>query len=715
MHLKRRRFDFLGGLAFAAAAGLWSSGAGGQESALEEIIVTADFRESSVADVPASVSVLDREQLRATTLEHFEEAIRAVPNLNLSGEGSRARYFQLRGVGELEQYEGSPNPSIGFLVDDIDFSGLGSIATLFDVDRVEVLRGPQGTRYGSNALGGLIYMRSADPTDELAADFEATAGSDGTNALGAAVGGPLSDELGFRASLHQYKSDGFRDNVHLRRDDTYGRDELAARGKLDWSPSDRLAIDFAGLYVDVDNGYDAWAIDNGLQTYSDKPGRDAQRSVAGSIRVHAALATVDIVSISGAADTDAAFSFDADWGNPAYWAPFVYDYVTVNDRERRTYNQEVRVLSKPGAIAGGRGDWLAGVYALDVAESNDHLDLGVYEDPFCGSVCTLDTNNAVVSEYDATSWAVFGQVRLALGARAELTAGLRAEQRNADYADTFGNRFDPDDDMLGGELAFSWQLAERRSTYLRFAHGYKAGGFNVALAGVDFDDVDNDNLTPEEIEFDPESLTSVEAGYRAASADGRARADVGLFYARRDDQQIKIPIQLRLGDPSSFLFVTANSERGEHYGLEATFDWRATERVELSAAFGWLQTKIDRFSLFPELAGREQAHAPAYTYSLGAEYRAPSGWFGRVDLSGMDEFFFDYGHDQESKAYALANLRVGRAWGPWSASLWVRNLLDEEYFVRGFFFGNEPPDFASALYTRLGDPRHYGLTVRYDF
>ena len=188
-----------------------------------------------------------------------------------------------------------------------------------------------------------------------------------------------------------------------------------------------------------------------------------------------------------------------------------------------------------------------------------------------------------------------------------------------------------------------------------------------------------------------------------------------MFYARRDDQQIKIPIQLKLGDPSSFLLVTANSERGEHYGLEATLDWRASERIELSAAVGLLHTKIDRFSLFPELEGREQAHAPAYTYSLGAEYRAPSGWWGRVDVSGMDEFFFDYGHDQESKPYALTNLRVGREWGPWSVSLWARNLFDKEYFVRGFFFGNEPPDFADALYTRLGDPRHYGLTVSYDF
>jgi hypothetical protein len=137
------------------------------------------------------------------------------------------------------------------------------------------------------------------------------------------------------------------------------------------------------------------------------------------------------------------------------------------------------------------------------------------------------------------------------------------------------------------------------------------------------------------------------------------------------------------------------------------------DRLALDAALGWLRTNIDTFSRFPELEGREQAHAPAYTFALGAEYRVPSGWWARVDLSGMDEFFFDYGYDQKSSSYTLTNLSVGRDFGPWGVRLWSRNALDEEYFVRGFFFGNRPPDFAAELYTRLGDPRQYGVTVTY--
>src|SRR4029079_2384465 len=185
----------------------------------------------------------------------------------------------------------------------------------------------------------------------------------------------------------------------------------------------------------------------------------------------------------------------------------------------------------------------------------------------------------------------------------------------------------------------AWRLAQGRSTYLRLARGYKGGGFNVSLAGADFSTIDN--FSPDEIQFGPESLTSVEGGWRVASSDDRLHADVSVFYAHREHQQIKIPVQLTLGDPASFLLVTENAERGEHHGLEATLDWRAAERWTMYAAVGLLHTEIKEIARFPELEGRAQAHAPDYTFSLGGEYRAPSGWWGRADVSGMDGFFYD--------------------------------------------------------------------------
>src|SRR5262245_26111305 len=137
------------------------------EDVLEEVVVTATLRQQPLTQAPISVTVLDEARLRDAGLHHFEDVLASVPNLHWAGGTSRPRFFQIRGIGEREQYEGAPNPSVGFLIDDIDFSGIGMPATTFDVDRIEVLRGPQGMRYGANALAGLIVMRSQDPSNEL--------------------------------------------------------------------------------------------------------------------------------------------------------------------------------------------------------------------------------------------------------------------------------------------------------------------------------------------------------------------------------------------------------------------------------------------------------------------------------------------------------------------------------------------------------------------
>ena len=145
-------------------------------SQLSEIIVTATLRAVPESELPGSVSVLNSQTLRDAGQQNFEDVMGLVPNLNWAGDTSLPRYFQIRGVGELQQYQGAPNPSVGFLIDDIDFSGLGMAATLFDVDHIEVLRGPQGTLYGANALAGLIYVRSAEPADRFGGRVELDAG-----------------------------------------------------------------------------------------------------------------------------------------------------------------------------------------------------------------------------------------------------------------------------------------------------------------------------------------------------------------------------------------------------------------------------------------------------------------------------------------------------------------------------------------------------------
>ena len=654
---------------------------------LNEIVVTADFRGRSASEMPASITVLDADEIESMAVQHFEELINAIPNLNWSGDGHRARYFQIRGVGELEQYQGAPNPSVGFLIDDIDFSGIGTIATLFDMQQVEVLRGPQGTRYGANALAGLIYMRSAEPTAEFDGRAEITVGNDDALAAGFAVGGGLSadESVMYRLSAHHHRSNGFRDNVYLGRDDTNGREETTVRGRLRWLANRDWQVDFAAVFADVNNGYDAFALDNSYTMLSDKPGKDAQQSVGASLRVeYAGLTNATLTSITAFADSDIEFSYDADWGNEDSWAPFVYDYISVNDRKRATLSQEFRLVAD---------NWLFGVYALNLNEDLVTLNQGDYYDPFFDFADSLD--DLFGSDFEATNVATFGQYDYRVGDTNSVSLGLRLERRTSSYNDTAGLSANPAESMWGGELSFSHEFSDWLTGFVSLSKGYKAGGFNLGV-------VPDDRRV-----FGAEELRSLEAGIKAELLGSRLHLNASVFASRRNEQQVRTSLQLIPGDPASFVFLTDNVGEGESLGFEADLSWRPDEAWMLYANIGLLDATLD--------SGRGQAHAPDYSLALGGSYRHPSRVFARIDVAAKDEFFFDVSHDQKSEAYQLVNARVGYEADTWGVNLWARNVLDEDYAVRGFYFGNEPPDFPDTLYTRPGDPRQLGVTFAMDF
>ncbi len=677
-----------------------------EAQAIEEIIVTADFRERAASEIPASVTTLDADEIDQLAVQHFEELINVVPNLNWSGDGHRARYLQIRGVGELEQYQGAPNPSVGFLVDDIDFSGIGTIATTFDVQRIEVLRGPQGTRYGANALAGLVYVQSTSPSPEREGRVQLTAGGDDTLAGGIALGGPLAadESLLFRVSAHHHESNGFRDNSYLGRDDTNGRDETTLRGRLRWLPADTLSVDLAGLFANVDNGYDAFAIDNSFTMLSDKPGRDTQRSFGGSLRVEwSALPWATLTSITATADSDIRFDFDADWGNDDSWAPVTYDYVSLSERSRRSVSQEFRFASsEEGRIFGATTDWLAGLYVLKLEDDLVTTNRGEYFDPGFDFADSLD--DTFGSTYEATNVALFGQLDHDLGAATRLSVGLRVERRTTDYADTAELRAAPSETMTGGDITLTHDHSEDVTSFLSLSRGYKAGGFNLGIVPED------------RREFDAESIWNLEAGIKTSLFDAAVTLNVSAFYSRRDDQQVRTSFQLDPGDPASFVFFTDNAAQGRTLGLEAELRWAIGDTLDLYANAGLLDAEFEEFRTPQvDLSGRAQAHAPDYTFAAGASYRHPSGVFARIDVTARDAFYFDVSHDQTSRPYELANARVGYEADTWSIQLWARNLFDRYYAVRGFYFGNEPPDFPTELYTRAGDPRQLGVTFDMNF
>ncbi|NND47884.1 MAG: TonB-dependent receptor [Woeseiaceae bacterium] len=676
------------------------------EETLDEIVVTADFRGRTIRELAGSATVLNAEYIKAASVQHFEELVNVVPNLNWSGDGHRARYFQIRGVGELEQYQGAPNPSVGFLIDDIDFSGIGTVATLFDVASVDVLRGSQGSRYGANALGGLIYMRSTAPSVERDGRIELTAGDDDAVSLGIALGGALdSDEhYTFRVSAHKHSSNGFRDNSYLRRDDSNARDETALRARLRIDSGENLEINLAALFSDIDNGYDAFALDNTYTMLSDKPGRDAQRSSGASLRLDwSGLANATLTSITAIADSDIDFNFDADWGNAESWAPVTYDYESISERQRRTLSQELRIASgEAGKIFGDTTSWLLGIYVQKLDDELLTINRGVYYDPFYDFADSLD--DVFDSDYTATSSSLFGQFERELGAATRITLGLRAERRSTDYKDSALLQVGPSETMWGGELGLNHDFTADISGYISLSRGYKAGGFNLGFVPAGQRD------------FADEQLLTLEVGVKSQLMSDALTVNAAVFASRRDDQQVRTSLQLIPGDPASFVFFTDNAATGETLGLEADLRWIPSTSWELYANIGLLDASFDDYrSPVGDLGGRGQAHAPRYTLAAGAQYRHDGGFFARVDVSARDEFYFDVTHDQKSQAYSLLNGRIGYDADTWLLQLWARNLLDKDYAVRGFYFGNEPPDFPNTLYTRLGDPRQIGVTIEKRF
>ncbi len=700
------------GALLAAALATFATGARATEdradSVLEEIIVRAAWRPVRAVDLPASVTVLDQDAVRLAGQQSFADLTAMVPNLNWAGDSSRPRYFQLRGVGELEQYQGAPNASVGFLIDDMDFSGLGGAATLLDVDRIEVLRGPQATRYGANALAGLIYVRSAEPEPEAGARLGAGVGDYGTRSVDAVVTGPVPTlDSGFRLAAGHYYSDGYYHNAYLGRSDTNRFDESTLKGRWRYAPSADLTVDLALLYAQLDNGYDAFAIDNSRTTQSDHPGSDVQHSTGASLNARLAPpGRVALTTIASWVRSRVTYGYDGDWGNPRLWAPYTsrYDYTETTHRTRETRTLELRLASPESAS----WQWLVGAYGNELTEAYDDRSLGAYTDPVSG-LSTTDTT--VTSDYRARSGAVFADLSAKVASRLTVAAGLRAERRTARYDGSTSDavnavlipaHFAPVDRLWGGQASLSYALDADRVAYAALSRGYKAGGFNLSQG-----------LQDDQVVFRPEWDVNAELGFRGAFAAHRLQTSVTAFYVVRHDAQIKTSTQSDPKDPNTFVLYTGNAASGRNYGLEADASGRVGAGLELGASLGLLQTEFRDFTQSGSAVTgvtRELANAPHWQAAVNATWHGPAGSYLRIDATGMGSYYFDLPpNPTRSSAYGLLNARLGLERSRYSVDIHVRNALDKRYPVRGFYFGDEPPDFPNKLYLQLGEPRTFGV------
>ncbi|EDY84353.1 TonB-dependent receptor domain protein [Verrucomicrobiia bacterium DG1235] len=664
---------------------------------LPELFVTGSLWQSELLDTTASVTVLDDQRFTGNGSQHFENLIGAIPNLTWTGGTSRPRYIQIRGIGENSQFEGeTPDSSVRFVIDDLDFTGVGTIGSLFDMEQVEVLRGPQAGAFGLNAAGGVIKLVSAAPTAYRSGLVETSIGEDNLFSAGVAFGGALAgEELSYRISIHQLSQDGWRDNKTLGRSDTNERDELTTRLKLRWLASDAWSWDGTVFYADANNGYDEWSLDNtGFEVYSDEPGRDEQESFAGSLRgTWQQSDDATFTTITSVSATDSYYSYDSDWTTLSSVDPRSYDAYMEIAREREAFSQEVRYDS----VADGAIDrWTLGAYLGLLDESSD-ID---YRDMWS----SLEWPVLADSSYESENLAVFGQVEKALSEKTRLTLGLRTEYYSIE-ADSEGLYYGSplpsgngkeSGTVFGGKLTLENDLAENHLFFATLARGYKAGGANIAAFLEE-----GDPLT-----YGDETLWNYELGLRSRWLDGVLTSTVTAFYLDRSDAQLRDSA----GAGGFFRYFTSNQGDAEHFGLEAETRWYVSENWTLNAGIGLLDTKHDA-------TGSELSNSPSYTYNAALSYSGDSGLFGSLELTGSDEYFESNSSSNNEKrtAYSLVNATIGYKYEDWTFSLWANNLFDEEYQKRLFYFGNAQPDWTPTRYEDPADPRQIGVTARYTF
>lgn len=680
---------------------------------MEEMVVTSQFRDSSLLDLASTVSVFDGATISARGANNIEQLLNLAPNVNFSAGASRGRFFQIRGIGERSQFIDPVSPSVGLIIDGIDFSGLGLAASTLDIAQVEVLRGPQGTVYGANALAGLISMTSQAPTTEPMVKVSAEVAEYNSQTLAVVASGPLSERLGYRVAVQKQQSDGYIENTYLGKDDVNNIDESVLRGKLNFAASDDVQMDFTVLYLDADNGYDAFSLYNNRETQSDQPGTDAQETFAASMITRwSGSELFSLETVLSLANSETEYGYDEDWVYVGFH-PDEYSSVDNYQRDKDNISADLRFISTDASkLFNGSSSWVVGVYLRQEDED-------------------LERNTSFTSQFETENAAVYGQLRSSLSDKVDLVSGLRFEKRDADYSDSLLVNSNKDEDLWGGNLTLEYRYAENKLVYGTISRGYKAGGVNGRIISAA---AANPDISSDMYEFDTEHMINYELGMKGSWLDSRLQAQVAVFYQDRSEVQAKQSIF----DPNDFSFddFLVNAAGGKTTGVEVELNYLASERLRFFAAAGLLNAEFDGFSsqshvdakddinggaLAPvSLDGREVAHAPKYQFFVGSEVSLMANLILRVELEGKDEFYFSNSHNQKSTAYELVNTRLTYIGSNWDVSLWGRNLNDEDYETRGFYFsnafGNNPANgYAPETYTQLGEPRVIGVSASYTF
>ena len=672
---------------------------------LEPVVVTARKWTELAQDVPLSISVIGETAIREAGITSIREASYLVPNLHMTEFSSRRLSFPtIRGIST-----GVGDPSVTTYIDGVPQLKISSTnITLLDIERLEFLRGPQGTLYGRNSIGGLIKMETRRPSNTPELRFGSTHGNYDLQEYQLAYTGPLApDELfislsGLYSERDGYTKNDFTGNRVDERRSTFGR------GSILFTPDDRndfrytiyaersrdggfVLSDLAGLKSDPHHIN---------QDFEGKADRDI---VSNSFTWEHSGESVDITSISSYVDWDISEESDFDFS--------AFDAVRrFTDESQEYFYQELRIASAADSPLQINEQldlkWLVGgsLFSSD-SDASAANEFRAFAPPptIPGSVSQDE------GDFDDLGLAIFGQATLTIDERLDLTAGVRYdyEDKDADITNTFlvggfpvamSARDESESfDEVVPEFSVGYHLSDDALLYARAAKGFKAGGFNLsAPAGNE--------------SFDTETSWTYEIGAKTSWLDDALIVNAALFYIDWDD------LQLSLFDINSGGYID-NAGGATSQGVELEVAARVAEGVELFAGFGYTDAEFDSFvdQFGGDNSGNNLAFVPETTFNAGAQLNGPIGmsakWFARGEYVNFGTYYLDAGN-RESESFGLANFRVGVEWHNVRLEGWIRNAFDVEYVLVAF----QPSPFdPTAFVGENGAPQTFGLTVSVQF
>ncbi len=663
---------------------------------IEKITVTSSLRLQSLDEISNSATVIDQEQIESRQATHLEEILNLSPNVNFASGASRGRFVQIRGIGERSQFAEPVNPSVGLVVDDFDFSGLGAVGTLFDAKQVEILKGPQSTEFGAAGMAGTIKIKTNEADGkEQPFLLKGTLAQNNSWEMGLAGGGGYSESIFYRVALHQYKSDGFIHNTYLDSQSTDNLDEFTGRLKFAYLPSDQLSIRLNFQVFDIDNGYDAFSLDNIRETLSDQPGFDRQKSKAAGLQVDYEFESAHLLGMLNQANSETAYGYDEDWTYTGFH-PSEYSSFDAYYRDRDVTSAELRILStEKSKIFSNTTQWLVGAFIKRTDESL--LRQYTYNE------------SDFTSQYKPDSQSIYSELETSLSEQLSVKFGLRIEDFEIEYSDVTGFEEQTKDTLIGAKLSLNYTNGNAR-VYSLISRGFKAGGFNP-----------DQRVVQENRIFEPEYNWNYEIGVHGHLPEWKTKLRLTAFYMERKNTQVSdFDVETREDGTSTFIDIIGNADTGTNLGLEIEGSWQVNEELELLGSYGYLDATFSGYTLADgtQIDKQEQAQAPKHTWSLIAAYNMTESIMFKLDVEGKDDFRFSDGHDERAPFTVLVNLSGQYQMDDWGVTLWAKNLLDRKYYVRGFGgFNNDPRDGYDPAepYYQLGDGRQVGLTVRYQY